>query len=43
MDRAACHSLWDCPAYQNTVAQFEEAAFRIGLDPNIISRLKVPD
>ncbi len=43
MKQSRCNTLWDCPAYQNTVAQFKEAADQIGLDPNIVSRLEAPD
>ena len=39
----ACNNLWDCPAYQNAVSQFIDAADRIDMDPNIIARLQHPD
>ena len=43
MNQGACEALWDCPAYRNAVEQFTAAAARAGVDPNVVSRLRVPD
>ncbi len=43
MNTKSCAGIWDCPAYQNVLAQFLDVADRMHLDPNIVARLQVPD
>ncbi len=43
MEMKACHTIWECPVYQNVTKQFFEVAQRIDLDPNVVNRLQVPD
>ncbi len=39
----ACHTIWDCPIYRSVRARFLEVSERIGLDPNVVNRLQMPD